>query len=461
MTSFSSDSDTPLHPGHETVVEGNFAQHKRESYRQKGRSARMEGYSSSVKQLLGFEELLKGITDRVRDSLDEDTIIETTVRELCLALNVRCCNASLYDLTNKTSTVHYEFAAAIPASRGRVSSMEDFAECYQQLLDQSCFQMCSLRVSPERQRVSLLACPIHNDETVIGDLWLVDRADRGFSEYEIRLVKQVANQCAIAIRQARLYQTSQNQVQQLQQMHQLKDDFINTVSHELRTPLTSIKMALTMLQNQLPESQRQKYITMALQQCQREIELVNGLLDLQKFEQAHHRFLRGSSASVSLSPWLADWASKAKIEATQRGLTVEGPFYPQLSEVHHSVEMDRGCMDRILRELIHNACKYTPSGGTIQLCMRPSVGDRWELDVRNSVEIPAGDLDSLFDKFFRARAARDAQVQGTGLGLSIVKELVQLLAGTITITSQNGWTTVSLSFPQKVCDPLPESPSTE
>ncbi|MEM9536642.1 MAG: HAMP domain-containing sensor histidine kinase [Cyanobacteria bacterium P01_E01_bin.45] len=405
--------------------------------------------SAQIKQLLSFEELLKNITDSVRDTLDETTILETTVRELCLALNVRCCNASLYNLADRTSTVRYEYAAAVPGSRGRVSQMEDFPECYQQLLDKWCFQMCSLRVSPERQQVALLACAIYNGESSLGDLWLVDRADREFSELEIRLVKQVANQCAIAIRQARLYQTSQNQVHQLQQMHQIKDDFISTVSHELRTPLTSIKMALTMLKNQLSEPQKQKYLAMALQQCQREIDLVNDLLDLQKLEQADRTFIRNSAVSVSLPLWLGNWANAVTVEAQRHMLDVEVDLHRLTADSGYFVEIDGPCLERILRELIHNACKYTPSGGCIQLLAR-ELGERWELDIRNSIEIPSAEIAHVFEKFYRAADIRTAQVQGTGLGLSIVKELVELSEGTISLTSDGGWTTVRLSFPKQL-----------
>ena len=413
------------------------------------RTVEPQPLTTQINQILFFEELLKSITESVRDSLDENTILETTVRELCLALNIRCCNASLYDLTNKTSTVHYEYAAAVPESRGRVSHMEDFPECYQQLLDKCCFQMCSLRVSPERQQVSLLACAIYNGETVLGDLWLVDSADREFDDLEIRLVKQVANQCAIAIRQARLYQTSQNQVQQLQQMHQLKDDFISTVSHELRTPLTSIKMALTMLKNPLQEPQKQQYLTMALEQCQREINLVNDLLDLQKFEQASQAFVRTPAISVRLSVWLTTWASTVELEAHRHRLQVKTDFHPLLTHADERVDIDLPCLERVLSELLNNAYKYTPAGGTIQLLARDR-GNRWELNIRNSVEVPSNEIAYLFDKFYRATSAKTAQVQGTGLGLAIVKELVELSEGTISLNSSDGWTTLRLSFPKQL-----------
>jgi signal transduction histidine kinase len=73
-------------------------------------------------------------------------------------------------------------------------------------------------------------------------------------------VQQVANQCAIAIRQARLYQTATAQVESLEKLNQLKDDFLSTVSHELRTLITNMKMALQMLKVSPTAERRERYL---------------------------------------------------------------------------------------------------------------------------------------------------------------------------------------------------------
>ena len=93
----------------------------------------------------------------------------------------------------------------------------------------------------------MFAAPIRDDRDVLGDLWLINDADSYLTEIDIRLVEQVTNQCAIAIRQARLYQESQSQVRELERVNTLKDDFLSTVSHELRTPVTSMRVALQLL----------------------------------------------------------------------------------------------------------------------------------------------------------------------------------------------------------------------
>lgn len=89
-------------------------------------------------------------------------------------------------------------------------------------------------------QVTRLAYPIFDNQGIIGNLWLIRPAYQVFDEFEIKLVEQVANECAIAIRGARLYQASQATVRELEKLERLKNDFLRTISHELRTPITSI-----------------------------------------------------------------------------------------------------------------------------------------------------------------------------------------------------------------------------
>jgi signal transduction histidine kinase len=81
-----------------------------------------------------------------------------------------------------------------------------------------------------------------------------------FDELEIRLIQQVANQCAISIRQARLYTAATAQVESLEKLNALKDDFLSTVSHELRTPISNMKMALSMLKTSPTDERRERYL---------------------------------------------------------------------------------------------------------------------------------------------------------------------------------------------------------
>ncbi len=128
--------------------------------------------------------------------------------------------------------------------------MASLPEVYQQLLKCQYFQFCMTIPNPARptcKQTAILSCPIFDDQGVLGDLWVFKEKEEIFNDQEIRLVQQVANQCAIAIRQARLYQQAQIQVKALEELNHLKDDFLSTVSHELRTPIANMKMAIQML----------------------------------------------------------------------------------------------------------------------------------------------------------------------------------------------------------------------
>jgi signal transduction histidine kinase len=92
-----------------------------------------------------------------------------------------------------------------------------------------------------------LVCPLRDDQGALGDLWLAKAAAECFDTLEMQVVQQVADHCAIAIRQARLYQASVQQISELERLNHLKDDFLSTVSHELRTPITNMKMAIQLL----------------------------------------------------------------------------------------------------------------------------------------------------------------------------------------------------------------------
>ena len=415
----------------------------------------LEEYNSALDQLTEFEATLKRITDRVRDSLDEKQILQTAVQEITEALNVRGSNTSLYDLEQGTSTIYYEYTT-LPSDRGRVSQMESFPEVYHQLLEGQYFQFCSIAPNPVRGLVSMLACSIFDDRGVLGDLWLINSKEHGFSEYEIRLVQQVANQCAIAIRQARLYQESQSQVRELEQVNTLKDDFLSTVSHELRTPVTSMRVALQLLGVTLtqelgleqelakPDAEQgriARYYRILKEECEREISLINDLLDLQRLDVGNHEL---ALQTIQLYEWLPALVSSFQERATsrQQQLTVT------IAETIARFQSDLSSLDRIWAELLNNACKYTPPGGEITLSVAQVNDDTLRFTLVNTgVEIPQDELPRIFDKFYRIPSADPWKQGGTGLGLALVQKLVQHINGVIAVTSGNNQTCFTIELP--------------
>jgi signal transduction histidine kinase len=411
-------------------------------------------------QAIDYDETLKRITDKVRDSLDEEQIVQNAVREVAVALQLGSCNAAIYDRDRRTSQILYEEALFLPAQIYRESDMSAFPELYDQLLDKQYFQFCSMserNVDREdygrKGRVAMLACSMYDNDGVIGDLWVVHESHHEFTDLEIRLVRQVANQCAIAIRQARLYQSSQAQVAELEKLNQLKDDFLSTVSHELKTPISNMNMAIQMLEIQLKQFEStedsrvriERYLGILKAECKREDELVTDLLDLQRLEDGGYS---SAMSVIDLDKWLQKTVAftRSRLFSRRQTLMIEETPLPPLIT-------DRVILDRIIVELLHNAGKYSADGSEIVLSVEEAIVPNSEataglrLCVTNPATISAEELPKIFSKFYRIPNADPWKQGGTGLGLALVDRLVRQLGGTLSATSKDGLTTFTVLLP--------------
>lgn len=418
--------------------------------------------TSQLSQSLANESALKRITDKVRDSLDESHILETAVKELATLLGVDCCDTGLYNETRNTCTIAYEYTSIFPSSQGRTIDMAtSHREVYEQLLCCQHVQFCGLKsdVYPQVQAHTILACPIFDNQGVLGDLWLFRANAQIFDDLEVRLVQQVANQCAIAIRQARLYQAAQNQVEALEHINQLKDNFLSTVSHELRTPIATIKMAIQMLtlalgrEGLLPDPQKPSpnpnkiahYLKILNDECNREIGLITDLLDLQQLEAGIHTT---TIQPIEPKPYLQRILRPFQEQAETQGQILQIEIAPDLP----AILSDPQSLERILVELISNACKYTPVREriTIAASMASShaKANLVSIKVSNSgVEISPDQLVRIFDKFYRIPNNDPHRHGGTGLGLALVKKLVLQIGGKVYAESSNGQTSFTVEIP--------------
>lgn len=414
--------------------------------------------TAQLQQSLDFEAMLKRITDDVRDSLDENQILQIVVWELAVGLNIEGCDTALYDSDRATSTIRYEYTLGMPTAQGHLVQMAEFREGYNQLLHGLYFQFCPL--GPDiRGTFARLICPIFDDQGVLGDLCLFKPPQEAFNEKEIRLVQQVANQCAIAIRQARLYQAARSQIEALQNLNRLKDDFLNTVSHELRTPVANMKMAIQMLSIALnrdspflaelskPKAEQSKvarYFQILQNECDREIRLIDDLLDLQRlYTEAQPLLL----TSIQLQEWLPPIVEPFQERSENRQQTLLLNIPPNLPRF----TCDPTTLARILTELLENACKYTPPLETITLTVQTvetAHSNLMQLSVINSgVEIPQSELNRIFEKFYRIPSSDPWKQGGTGLGLALVKKLVAHLGGTLRVESKNRQTRFTIELP--------------
>lgn len=395
--------------------------------------------TAQLQRSLEHEALLKRITDKVRDSLDEAQILQVAVEELSQVLGSLACEAGIYSAEQTIRTVQYEYTT-LPSNLGQVTKTRTLpagAFCCVAPNDTNSIH----------QPQAIFACPIRDDHATIGDLWLFKPGYQSFDDLEIRLVQQVANQCAIALRQARLYQAAQAQVTELEKLNQMKDEFLSTVSHELRTPISNMKMAIHMLKLSINSEQRQRYLDILQSQCLRESELINDLLDLQRLEAAS--YVIALDDEVNLATWLPSITKPFHLRSQEQ----QQSFHiAQLSSLP-PLRTHRASLERILSELLNNACKYTSAEGGIELKVERTAGAELEppievvFTVRNQAEISATELPHIFKKFYRIPNADPWKRGGTGLGLALVQKLTEQLGGTIQVMSQQGWTWFEVRLP--------------
>jgi len=419
-----------------------------------GLELQVQERTQALQQALKFEAMLKRITDKVRDSLDESQILQTVVQELALVLGIDGCDTALYNPNHTTSTISYEYITRIPPAQGQVVQMADFPEGYGQLLQGQYFQFCEL-VPSVRGPVAVLACPIFDDQGVLGDLWLFKPRNEVFNSLEIRLVQQVANQCAIAIRQARLYQAAQVQVAELGKLNRLKDDFLSTISHELRTPVSNMNMAIQMLEitrehsstvfsstafSKTEGSNSDRYFQILKDECDREMSLINDLLDLQRLDAETQPI---EQTEIHLQDWIPHVIEPFEQRAENQQILLRVDISADLP----AFTSDLSRLGRILAELLNNACKYTPPSKEITVTARHQAGII-QLKVCNSgVEIPASEITHVFDKFYRVPSNDPWKQGGTGLGLALVKKLTEHLGGRISAESAPDRTCFTVELP--------------
>ncbi|MBP0019580.1 MAG: HAMP domain-containing histidine kinase [Cyanobacteria bacterium SBLK] len=262
--------------------------------------------------------------------------------------------------------------------------------------------------------------------------------------------------------QAKLYEQTRKQVEQLRQLVELKDEFLDSVSHELRTPLTTMKMAISMLrQPGLPPERQDKYLAMLEREWEREYNLIQDLLALQKLETQQ---IDLQLTKIDLGELVREFQETFNETWQGKGLQLvirdrEGKD----ADLPAFLYSDRDSLQRILQELLANAGKYSDPESTVYLeidrLQDQQEGDRVTVAIVNIGEgIAPENIKSIFEKFTRGKEANQQAIAGTGLGLALVKGLVQHLNGKIEVWSrmagdrQRGETRFTLILPFSMND---------
>ena len=215
--------------------------------------------------------------------------------------------------------------------------------------------------------------------------------------------------------------------------NQAKSDFVATVSHELRTPLTLILAPLEQLSAAtIPPADWRVQIDRAQRNALRLMNRVNDILDFSKAEAGKFELF---PAPIDLNKAVGVLAEDAAMVAKGKGCTLTCSIDPALGTVF----LDPRHFEKILLNLVSNAIKFTPAGGTVHLAVTPLDGERFELSVQDSgIGIAPDKLPLLFQRFSQIDNSATRHYSGTGIGLALVKDLVELMGGEVGVNSEPG-----------------------
>jgi PAS domain S-box-containing protein len=238
-----------------------------------------------------------------------------------------------------------------------------------------------------------------------------------------------------------LNHTLQEQVATLAELNRLKSEFVATVSHELRTPLTAVVgfSELLMEEEGLTDEQHE-YVEVIDRSAARLLRLVGDLMLL----------ARAESGGLELEIGALDVAKLCREAAEESAPADQGRGVTMTTDI---VDGPRGRGDavrlrQVIDNLMSNARKFTPSGGTVTLRAR-SHGDDWIVEVADTgIGIAPEEQEHIFDRFYRASNAAHDHAPGIGLGLAVTRAIVELHGGTISLSSELGvGTTVRVALP--------------
>ena len=291
-----------------------------------------------------------------------------------------------------------------------------------------------------------LLVPVGDSSSAFGLLWVsMAGHSRHWTLTETGVTQHLAADLAHSLAQAHMIERQAQAVQLLRELDQAKADFIATVSHELRTPLTSISGYLEMLQDgeagPLPD-QAASMLAIIDRNATRLRNLIEDLLTQSRIDAGR---LRLELARVQLRPLLQSVLGAMAPLASASDVKLE------LSSTQDdlSVQADPQQLEQVFTNLISNALKFTPSGGSVLVLLSPAEEDGVLIEVRDTgMGIPPDEYPNLFTRFFRASNAAEAALPGTGLGLAIVQEIVHRHGGAVDIDSELGvGTTVTVWLP--------------
>jgi signal transduction histidine kinase len=276
---------------------------------------------------------------------------------------------------------------------------------------------------------AVLSAPITAGQQRLGVLSVFAPRAPLFAEEDLRLLQLLADQGAVILESRALIDEAAR-VRAREEATRLKDDFLSAAAHDLKTPLTSIIGTAQLLERRaLRHPERPvdpRALTRIVTEALRLRALVIELLDAARTEQGR---LLGRREPVDLAALAEEIGARHR--SAQHEVVIEA------CEVVAGT-YDRARIAQLLENLIENAIKYSPAGGTVSIAIR-GTDDQIEMTVSDQgIGIPAADLPHLFERFHRGTNVDDRRFAGMGLGLYICRGIVEEHGGQLNVSSVFG-----------------------
>ncbi len=289
---------------------------------------------------------------------------------------------------------------------------------------------------------AVIALPLIARGKTMGVMWLVDtKTPRRFSELEIEQANLISGQAAIAMDNAMLFKELSRANRQLEEsferlksLDSVKMEFFALLSHELRTPLTTIKGYADLLEDgvlgPLNEEQQDKLAKIS-RGVDRLTKIVDNLADLSSIASKRYTM---DIIPVSLGDLIGEAVRGIAFLAERKKISLSRDIPVDLPMVY----VDRARIAQVVLNIINNAIKYTPPGGSITIRAKDE-GDHVLVAVHDTgTGIPKRDLENIFSGFYHAGYKLYDEYKGAGLGLALSKGIIESHGGRIWAQSEVG-----------------------
>lgn len=378
-------------------------------------------FSATDQELaLRVEELrqLRRVDRLLNETLDARTAMQHTLEWACRLSEASAGHLSL--LEGDPPALHTTYHYGVPPGSTQPLNLEErFPQVREALAT-------NRTVAAQTDGAALLVVPITREQKAVGTVILCRADARPFTANQQDIVERVVDRAAVAIENARLYAA-------VQAADRAKSEFVGVVAHDLKAPMTGIAgyADLLLITASNLDARQVEYLSRIKNTEQRMEVLVSDLADISRIESGHF-FMRELRVPVADIVRALKDTTMPQIE--ERGHTLVERVGPDLPDMW----VDYYRLLQVLTNLLTNACKYTPDGGTITLSAAQQ-GGRIHFSVADTgIGMSKEDLARLGTKFWRAEDSFTRSQPGTGLGFAITRALVEQMGSAVAVTSAAG-----------------------